>query len=229
LTAAAVATRMQIQAILFDVDGTLVDSNEAHVDSWAVAFRETGHPQEVDDIRQQIGKGGDLLVPSLLPQANKEQRQAIAEAHGRHFKSAYLPHIKPFPQARALLERVKHSGRQIVLASSAKQDEVDHYLRLLEARKLVDAVTSADDVVASKPEPDIFAAALEKAGVASDAAVVVGDTVYDVEAARRLGIATIGLTSGPFDRTQLKDAGAIAVFADVADLLASFDRSPLSD
>ena len=220
---------MRIQAISFDVDGTLVDSNEAHVDSWATAFREAGHPQEIDDIRLQIGKGGDLLVPSLLPEASEDRRKAIAEAHGRHFKSAYLPHTKPFPQARALLERVKQSGRQIVLASSAKKDEVEHYLQLLEAEDLVDAITSADDVEASKPEPDIFQAALQRAGVEANAALVVGDTVYDVEAARRVGIGAIGLTSGPFDRTQLKDAGAIAVFEDAADLLAGFDRSPLCE
>lgn len=220
---------MKIQAILFDVDGTLVDSNEAHVDAWAVAFRQAGHPQEVDDIRLQIGKGGDLLVPALLPQASEDQRKAIAEAQGRHFKSAYLAHIKPFPGARGLLQRVKESGRTIILASSAKKDEVEHYLRLLEAEDLVDAVTSADDVDASKPEPDIFEAALDRAGVGPDAAIVVGDTVYDVDAARRVGLATVGLTSGPYDFAQLKDAGALAVFADVADLLSGFERSPLSD
>lgn len=220
---------MKVRAVLFDVDGTLVDSNEAHVDAWAVAFREAGHPQEVDDIRLQIGKGGDLLVPALFPQASEAQRKAIAKAHARHFKSAYLAHVKPFPGALALLERTRQSGRTIVLASSAKKDEVEHYLRLLEAEKLVDAITSIDDVDASKPEPDVFEAALAKAGVDADAAIAVGDTIYDIEAARRIGLATIALTSGPYDRAQLKDAGALAVFADPADLLAGFDRSPLSD
>lgn len=220
---------MKVRAVLFDVDGTLVDSNEAHVDAWAVAFRESGDPQEVDDIRLQIGKGGDLLVPALLPQASEAQRKAIAKTHGRHFKSAYLAHVKPFPDARALLERVKQSGRTIILASSAKKDEVEHYLRLLEAEKLVDAITSIDDVDASKPEPDVFEAALDKAGVGPDAAIAVGDTIYDMDAARRIGLAAVGLTSGPYDRAQLKDVGALAVFADVADLLAGFDRSPLSD
>lgn len=219
---------MRIVAVLFDVDGTLVDSNEAHVDSWAVAFRQAGRPREIDDIRLQIGKGGDLLVPALLPQASEERRKAIAEAHGAHFKSAYLPHVKPFPDARAILARVKESGRKVVLASSAKRDEIDHYIALLDAEDLVDAVISADDVEASKPEPDIFGAALGHAGVEADAAIVVGDTIYDIEAARRAGIMAIGLTAGPFDRRQLRDAGAIAVFADVADLLAGFERSPLS-
>lgn len=220
---------MKIRAILFDVDGTLVDSNEAHVDAWAVAFRQAGHPQELDDIRLQIGKGGDLLVPSLLPKASEQERKAIAKTHGAHFKSAYLPHIKPFPKARDLLQRVKDSGRKIVLASSAKKDELDHYIGLLDAEALVDAVTSADDVATSKPAPDIFDAALDKIGVEAGAAMAVGDTIYDVEAARGIGVATVGLTSGPFDRRQLKDAGAIAVFTDAADLLAGFERSPLSD
>lgn len=220
---------MRIRAVLFDADGTLVDSNEAHVDAWAVAFREAWHPQEVDNIRRQIGKGGDLLVPALFPQASADQRKAIAASHGRYFKSVYLAHIKPFPDARALLERVKQSGRTVVLASSAKKGEVEYYLRLLEAEDLVDAVTIIDDVDASKPEPDVFESALDKAGVGPEAAIAVGDTIYDVEAARRIGIATIGLTSGPYDRTQLKDAGALAAFADAADLLAGFDRSPLSD
>jgi membrane protein len=220
---------MKIRAVLFDVDGTLVDSNEAHVDSWAVAFREAGRPQEVDDIRLQIGKGGDLLVPSLLPHATEAQCRAIAKAHGDHFKSAYLPHIKPFPGARDLLAHVKERGRKTVLASSAKKEEVDHYVGLLDAEDLIDAVASADDVAESKPEPDIFGSALDKVGVEAGAAMAVGDTIYDVEAALRIGIATIGLTSGPFDRTQLRDAGAVAIFADAADLLSAFDRSHLSD
>jgi len=220
---------MKIRAVLFDVDGTLVDSNEAHVDAWAVAFRQAGHPQEVDDIRLQIGKGGDLLIPSLLPQASEAQRKAIAKTHSSHFKSAYLPHIKPFAGARDLLARVKQSGRKIVLASSARKDEVEYYIGLLDAKGLIDALTSADDVAESKPEPDIFGSALDKVGGDPDAVIAVGDTIYDVEAARRIGIATIGLTSGPFDRGQLKDQGAVAVFANVADLLAGFDRSPLSD
>lgn len=220
---------MTIRAILFDIDGTLVDSNEAHVDSWAVAFREAGHPQEVDDIREQIGKGGDLLVPALYPAASEYKKKALGKAHDRHFKSAYLASIRPFPDARPLLVRVKAAGLKIVLATSAKRAEADHYIELLDAADLVDAVSSSDDVEASKPEPDIFGTALEKVSVSEEDALVVGDTIYDVEAARRAGIAAIGLTSGPFDRRQLKDAGAMSVFDDVADLLANFDRSPLSN
>jgi phosphoglycolate phosphatase-like HAD superfamily hydrolase len=123
---------------------------------------------------------------------------------------------------------VSISGRKVVLASSAKKDELEHYVELLGVKSLIDAATSIDDVETSKPEPDIFGVALEKIGVAAANALVVGDTIYDVDAALRAGVATVGVTSGPFDERQLKDAGAIAVFADVASILREFDRSPLA-
>ncbi|WP_404712966.1 HAD family hydrolase [Sphingomonas sp. MMS24-J13] len=218
---------MPIRAVLFDIDGTLVDSNEQHVNAWAFAFRDEGHPQERDDIRAQIGKGGDLLVPALLPTASEDVRQRIADAQGAHFKTIYLDQIRPFADAAALVRHVHHSGRKVVLASSAKQEELDHYIELLELDGIIDATSSIDDVETSKPEPDIFAVALEKVSVAADDAIVIGDTIYDVAAALRAGIVTIGVTSGPFDERQLRDAGAIAVYRDVAALLAHFDRSPL--
>jgi HAD superfamily hydrolase (TIGR01509 family) len=218
---------MTTRAILFDVDGTLIDSNEAHADSWAIAFRQAGVPQEIDDIRLQIGKGSDLLIPALLPRATDAQRAAIAKTHNTHFKSAYLSTVRPFPEAGALLARAKEGGYKVVLASSAKKDEVTYYIDLLDVGDLVDAVTTSDDVDASKPEPDIFGAAIERVAVSADGAIAVGDTIYDVKAANRAGIVAIGLTSGPFDRRQLKNAGAIAVFDGAADLLANFDRSPL--
>lgn len=219
---------MEVQAILFDIDGTLVDSNEGHVTAWAFAFREAGYPQELDDIRAQIGKGGDLLVPALLPDVDEAIRKRIAERHGQHFKESYLGHVRPFDGAADLVRKVHGSGRKVVLASSAKREELKHYIRLLGIENCVAATTSIDDVDASKPEPDIFARALEMVDVPPDRALAVGDTIYDVEAAWRAGVATIGLTSGPFDERQMKDAGAIAVFADVGALLRDFDRSPLS-
>ena len=219
---------MPFCAVLFDIDGTLVDSNEQHVDAWAVAFRAAGHPQELDAIRMQIGKGGDLLVPTLLPDASKEEQKAIADAHGAHFKSAYLDHVRPFPGAHDLLAKTKARGFKVALASSAKREELDHYAALLAAKPLIAATTSIDDVGTSKPAPDIFGCAIEKLGVDAADALAIGDTPYDVEAARGAGIATIGLTSGPFSERQMRDAGAIAIFADVADLLRNFERSPLA-
>ncbi len=219
---------MFIQAVFFDIDGTLVDSNEQHVESWAFAFREQGCPQERDDIREQIGKGGDLLVPTLLPDADTGLRERLSAKHGEHFKTVYLDRVRPFEGAAALLRRVHASGRKILLASSAKAEELDHYIDLLDVRSLIDGTTSIDDVETSKPAPDIFGVALDKAGVPAADVVVVGDTPYDVEAAGRAGIAAVGLTSGPFDERRLKEAGAIAVYPGVAALLADFDRSILS-
>lgn len=219
---------MQLDAILFDIDGTLVDSNEQHVNAWAFAFREGGYPQEDDNIRRQIGKGGDLLVPELLPDVDDDVRQRLAERQGAFFKELYLDQIRPFPEAADLIARVAETGCKIVLASSAKREELDHYVGLLGIEDVLAASTSIDDVDVSKPAPDIFQAALAKIDVAPDRAVVIGDTPYDVAAASKAGIATIGVTSGPFSAAELKEAGAIAVFADVSDLLAQFDHSPLA-
>jgi HAD superfamily hydrolase (TIGR01509 family) len=219
---------LEVEAVLFDIDGTLVDSNEQHVNAWSFAFREEGHPQEIDDIRTQIGKGGDLLVPELLPDVDEAIRNQISKRHGDHFKDIYLENVRAFEGAAELIERVHASGRKVVLASSAKKNELEHYVELLGVKSLIDAATSIDDVETSKPEPDIFGVALEKIGVAAANALVVGDTIYDVDAALRAGVATVGVTSGPFDERQLKDAGAIAVFADVASILREFDRSPLA-
>ena len=219
---------MTIEAVLFDVDGTLVDSNEQHVNAWAFAFREEGHPQELDDIRAQIGKGGDLLVPELLPDVDDAVRKRISTRQGDRFKDMYLDNVRAFEGAAELIKRVHASGRKVVLASSAKQDELEHYVGLLGVKSLITATTSIDDVETSKPEPDIFGVALEKISVEPSNAIVVGDTIYDVDAALRAGIATVGVTSGPFDERQLKEAGALAVFADVAFILRNFDRSPLA-
>lgn len=220
---------MEVQAVLFDIDGTLVDSNEQHVNAWAFAFREEGRPQELDDIRAQIGKGGDLLIPALIPDASDALRERLSQRHGKHFQGSYLAGIRAFACAAELVERTHRSGRKVILASSAKKDELDHYVELLGIADCLAARTSIDDVETSKPEPDIFGVALEKVGVEPGDAIVVGDTIYDIEAATRAGIAAIGLASGPFDDAQLKDAGAIAVYSDVGELLAEFDRSPLAD
>lgn len=220
---------MKVAAVLFDIDGTLVDSNEQHVDAWAFAFREAGHPQEREDIRGQIGKGGDLLVPALLPSADPKLSKSIADAQGRHFKQTYLDHVRPFPGAAELIAAVHASGRKVVLASSATISELDHYVALLGVGSRLAAMTSIDDVDTSKPAPDIFSTALETIGVAAPDALVVGDTTYDVEAARAAGLASVAVASGPFSARQLRDAGAAAVYADVADLLARWKQSPLAE
>ena len=217
-----------VKAVIFDVDGTLIDSVDFHARAWRDAFGEFGHDIDLATIRGQIGKGGDLLVPALLPDIDEAAAKRISEQHGALFKEIYLDGIRAFADATAMIERVHATGRRVVLASSAKQEELAHYVALLGVETLLAATTSIDDVGASKPEPDIFGVALDKIGVAPSRALVVGDTIYDVDAARRAGVAAVGVASGPFDADRLKEAGAIAVFADVAALLHDFDRSPLA-
>ncbi len=218
--------RSRVQAVLFDLDGTLVDSNDYHVDAWARVFEEGGYAIGREAIHGQIGKGGDLLVPTLLPDAPKAEQERLAHRHGEIFKARYLDLVRPFPGATELLARVKASGRKVVLASSASGDELEHYKQLLGAEDLVTAATSKDDVSTTKPAGDIFAAALAKAGVQPDRAIVVGDTPYDIEAAAKCHAATVAVRSGGFDEAALQDA--VARYDDVAALLAGFEASPLA-
>ena len=214
------------KAVLFDLDGTLVDSNRLHVDAWVQAFADAGHDIAAERIAGQIGKGADHLVPELLPGADAATAEKLGEDHGRIFKSRHLDEVRPFPHARDLLARVHAAGIRVVLASSASKAELDHYVDLLDARELIDASTSIDDVAASKPAPDIFATALAKADVMAAEAVAVGDSPFDIAAAGKAGIATIALRSGGFSDDAL--AGAAAIYDDVAALLAAFDASPLA-
>lgn len=218
---------MQIRAVLFDLDGTLVDSNARHVAAWAQAFSEAGHAIPSDLIHAQIGKGADMLVPALLPGAEETVTQKLGDRHGAIFKDRHLARVEPFPDSHALLARVAESGRAIVLASSASQEELEYYLDLLDARRLVSASTSGDDVKRSKPAPDIFAAALARLdGIGPDAAIAVGDSPYDIESAGGAGVATVAVRSGGFPDDAL--VGALALYDDAAALLARFDASPLS-
>jgi len=220
---------MAYSAIFFDIDGTLVDSNESHILAWQEAFAEIDVRFERDQIHEQIGKGADMLIPTLLPDASESDRASLADAQGAAFKSRFLDTVKPFADAHALLARAVDEGQTVVLASSASQSQLDHYLDLLDARSLVTATTSADDVGNTKPAPDIFAVALEKvAPLHAGDVVVVGDTPYDIEAAAKCGIAAIGLRSGGFADEALTDAGAIALYDDAAQLLGAYDRSPLA-
>ncbi len=220
---------MTIRAVLFDIDGTLVDSNDFHIMAWDEAFREVGATFDHQAIHDQIGKGADMFVPALMPHADKDEQEKLGEAHGKIFKSKYLDQVKAFPAARDLLLRVHEAGQKVVLASSASKEELDHYLDLLDVRDIVAASTSADDVENTKPAPDIFATALRKiAPLSASETIVVGDTPYDIEAAAKCGIAAIGLLSGKFPDTVLRQAGAVAIYDDVAGLLAGYDASPLA-
>ena len=220
--------QMSPQAIIFDIDGTLVDSNDYHVWAWQHAFRERGYEIAPTDIHDQIGKGGDLLVPALIPDAGEEQTKALSTRHGEIFSSRYLARVRPFPHAADLLRYVAAHGQKVALASSASKDELDHYVDLLGVGDIVSAATSKDDADTTKPAPDIFAAALKRLGVAPGAARIVGDTPYDVVAAKRAGTTTVAVRSGGFSDRSLRGAGVLAIYDDVAALLDDYRHSPLA-
>jgi membrane protein len=165
-------------------------------------------------------------VPALLPDASEEEQQKLRDAHKRLFVGSYIKRIQPFPGARDLLRKVSETGRKVVLATSASAEELETHVETLGAAKLIDGNTNNDDVDESKPSPDVFLAALETAGVGGSEAVVVGDTPYDIEAARRAGIDTVAVRSGGFADEALR--GAVAIYDGVAALLADFDASPLN-
>lgn len=219
---------MQIKAVLFDIDGTLVDTNDMHVLAWEEAFAGIGVTFDRQIVHDQIGKGADMLVPTLLPDLDEAAQKKVGEAHGRIFKAKFLAEAKPFSRAHDLLAHAHGLGQQVVLASSAAQDELEHYLDLLQARDLVAATTSGDDVERTKPAPDIFATALAKlSGIGAKEVMVVGDTPYDIEAAGKCGIAAIALRSGKFPDELLRATGAVATYDDAAALLAGYADSPL--
>lgn len=220
---------MPIKAVLFDIDGTLVDSNAFHIAAWQEAFATIGKAFDADTIHDQIGKGADMPVPTLLPDIDEDAQDKLGKVHGEVFKAKFLARVEPFADARAILARVQAEGLRAVLASSASKAELDHYVDLLDARQLISETTSADDVARTKPAPDIFATALAKvAPLGPDEVLVVGDTPYDIEAACRCGIAAIGVRSGGFADDALIDAGAVALYDDVAHLLRDYAQSPLA-
>jgi len=218
-----------IKAVIFDVDGTLVDSNDLHVEAWRLAFRNFGKEVSYEELHEQMGKGSDQLMPVFcsaeeLNQFGEELERSRAEL----FTTEYLPRVRPFPKVRELFERIKAEALIIALASSAKEEELEQHKKSLRIKDLVEAVASADDVKRSKPYPDIFQAALGSLGnVEPQEVVVVGDTPYDVDAATRAGMRTISLLSGGFTQADLQAAGTVEIYQDVTDLLERFDQSLL--
>ncbi len=217
-----------IRAVIFDVDGTLVDSVDLHARAWQEVLREYGREIPFEEVRFQIGKGGDQLLPVFLSAEEiKERGKEIEKRRGELFKERYLPQVKAFPGVRELFERVIHEGQKIALASSAKGDELEIYKEIASIGDLIDTETSKDDAARSKPFPDIFEAALDRLGdVTPESAMVVGDTPYDIQAAGALGLRTIALRCGGFPVETLGDA--IALFEHPADLLARYAFSPLA-
>lgn len=218
-----------MKSVIFDMDGTLIDSVDFHALAWQAAFRDFGFEQDATTIRAQIGKGGDQLLPVFLSRREIERvGREIESRSGEIFKRDYMHRIRPFPGVRDLFERLLADGARVALASSAKADELDEYKRIAGISDLLEAETSSDDARRSKPHPDIFEAALRKLGdVPSGDVVAVGDTPYDAQAAGRAGLRTIGLLCGGWPEEDLRQAGCIEVYRDPADLLARYERSAL--
>jgi HAD superfamily hydrolase (TIGR01509 family) len=211
-------------AVILDVDGTLVDSNHAHARAWVEAFGDHGITVAFDHVRRSIGMGGDKLMPEVSElEETSELGEKIAARRGEIFKSKYLPLIQPFPKVRDLLERLASDGFVLAVASSAKEDELDPLLDRAGVKDLISTSTSSDDAENSKPDPDIVVAAVKQSGCPKDRAIMIGDTPYDVAAARRAGIEIIGVECGGWRREAL--LGARAVYRDPAHLLAEYEQS----
>src|SRR3954453_15774131 len=203
-------------AAILDVDGTLVDTNYQHSIAWYRAFRQNGITLPMWKIHTHIGMGGDQLVGSLTSAAVEEEKGDEIRSAEKALYLALIEEVEPFRESRELIVDLRKSGNTVVLASSAKADEIEHYIALLDVRSIADAWTTSADVESTKPQPDLVKAALDKAGASSGDAVMVGDTPWDIEAARSAGVETIAVITGGFSRAELEDAGAVCVFESVA-------------
>jgi HAD superfamily hydrolase (TIGR01549 family) len=226
-----------IEAVIFDIDGTLVDTVDFHAQSWDRTFQHFGHQIPYEQIRAQIGKGSDKLMPVFfsleeLNESDDGQSSTFGERMRDYrrelYKREYHSRIKAFPQVRELFKRIKADGKRVALASSATKDDVATYKQIMDVEDLIDAATTTSEVESSKPEPDVFFVTLDKlGGIAPNNVIVVGDTPYDAEAAGKALLRTIGVLSGGFSEENLRQAGCIAIYQNIADLLAHYDESPL--
>jgi HAD superfamily hydrolase (TIGR01509 family) len=221
-----VVTKNAAPAAILDIDGTLVDTNYHHAIAWFRAFRQHGHVVPIWRIHRHIGMGGDQMVAALLSEEVEEREGDDIRSAEKALYLAVIKDVEPLRGARELMQDLRDRGRKVVLASSAKPNEVDHYLDLLDARELADAWTTSADVKATKPEPDLVLAAIEKLG--GGAAIMVGDSVWDCEAAKRAGIESLAVLTGGFSEDELQDAGASAVFHSIDELRIRLDETPFA-
>jgi HAD superfamily hydrolase (TIGR01509 family) len=217
----------RLQGVLLDVDGTLVDSNDAHAKAWVQALEESGVAVHSDKVRKLIGKGGDKLLPEAVGiDAYSAKGKRISQRRGEIFERQFLPKLQPFPGARYLLVRMKQQGLRLAVASSAKKDELNGLLQLCNVQDLLEKSTSSDDALSSKPSPDIVQAALAKNYLRAGETILLGDTPYDIEAARQAGVRAVALRCGGWSNADL--SGALAIYDNPIDLLSKFDQSPFA-
>lgn len=217
-----------VENVIFDVDGTLVDSVDEHAEAWRRAFLEFGRDMPFAHVRSQIGKGADQLLPVFFTEEELRSFGPELEAYrSRLYMEEFLPKVRAFPKVRELFERLRADGIRYALASSARGEELKHYLALCHIEDLVEEATTKDDVDKSKPHPDIFEAALVQLGRPDPrVTVVVGDTPYDVLAANKLGLSSVCVLCGGFPPEDLRTAGCRALAKDPADLLARYEANP---
>ncbi len=213
----------QIRGILFDIDGTLIDSNDSHAHSWVEAFTEHGYSVPFETVRHLIGTGGDKVLPETIHiEKDSPEGKKIAARRKEIFKAKFQPDLKPFPSAHDLLMRLHQDGYRLVIATSGEQDEADASLELLKAKHIIDVVTTQADAKKSKPDPDIIQSALTKSGLLPQTVLMIGDTPYDVDAAGKAGVRTIAVRCGGWHDKDFM--GAAAVYDDPAALLSSYPQ-----
>jgi HAD superfamily hydrolase (TIGR01509 family) len=218
---------MPVKGVIFDVDGTLIDSNDEHARAWVDALAEFGYDVPYERVRPLIGMGGDKVLPLLTGlSADDAKAKRIAERREEVFGERYLPRIRPFPGARELLVRLRQEGLRLAVASSSKKEMLKRLLSKVGAEDLLEAKTSSDDAENSKPDPDIVQAALRRLGEPPDRAVMIGDTPYDIEAAARAGLKAIAFRCGGWKDDDLR--GAVEIYDGPADLLQRLDQSILA-
>ncbi|MEO6458496.1 MAG: HAD family hydrolase [Chloroflexia bacterium] len=216
-----------LKGVILDVDGTLVDSNDAHTSAWVEALQRGGYTVPRGKVRRLIGMGADNLLPEAITvEKESDEGKRLSDAWSEIFKEDYLHGLKAFPSTRELLERMRKDGLKLVVASSAKDEMLETLLDTAGATDLIEGKTSSDDAKNSKPEPDIVKAALDKLGMGANEVLMLGDTPYDIEAAGKLGIGVVALRCGGF--TDVDFECAVAIYDDPEDLLENYDKSHLA-
>lgn len=215
------------RGVILDLDGTLIDSNDAHARAWLEAMRESRFDPPFATVRRLIGMGGEFLIPAALGiAADSDAGRRISRRRREIFSQRYLPQLQPFPQVRQLLEKMQQRGLRRVVASASQREEMERMLELAGIADLVQEATSASEVEDPKPEPDVVLAALDKLALGPEQVLLLGDTPYDIEAAGRVGVPVVALECGGWSAAEL--TGAMAVYRDPADLSARFDLSPFA-